>query len=98
MHVSKGGNPMQLTIDIGYDQVFQLVRQLSPKERERLAKEIVPAEQKTKCSREEWKQILASAPTLSPENAQEMEKSMKNFRKEFNDAIESRRFRHFGPD
>jgi len=89
---------MQLTIDIGYDQVFQLVRQLSPRERERLAKEIVPAEQKPKRSREEWKRILANAPTLSPDNAQKLEESMKKFRKEFNDAIERRRFGHFGPD
>jgi len=27
---------MQMTIDVGYDQVFQLVRQLSPKEKTRL--------------------------------------------------------------
>jgi hypothetical protein len=27
---------MQLTIDLGYDQIFQLVRQLSPSDKERL--------------------------------------------------------------
>ena len=32
---------MSSTIAIGYDQVFQLVRQLSPRDRERLAKEMV---------------------------------------------------------
>ena len=35
---------MQTTIDIGYEQVFQLAWQLSPKDRERLVKEIVSAE------------------------------------------------------
>jgi len=35
---------MQATIDIGYDQVFQLAWQLSPRDRERLVKEIVSAE------------------------------------------------------
>ena len=35
---------MQVTIDIGYDQVFELVRQLSPEEQERLAKEIMSPE------------------------------------------------------
>ena len=81
---------MQLTIDIGYDQVFQLVRQLPPRERERLAEEIAPVKQKPKCSREEWEQILSSAPTLTSEEAQEWEESMKNFRKDFNDAFERR--------
>jgi hypothetical protein len=38
---------MQATIDIGYDQVFQLAWQLSPRDRERLAKEIVSAEPET---------------------------------------------------
>ena len=37
----------QATIDIGYDQVFQLAWQLSPKDRERLVKEIVSAEPET---------------------------------------------------
>ena len=35
---------MQATIDIEYDQVFQLAWQLSPRDRERLVKEIVSAE------------------------------------------------------
>jgi len=78
---------MQLTIDIGYDQVSQLVWQLPPRDRERLVKEIVPSRQ-PKCSREKWKQILASAPTLNPQDAQELEVSMKHFRKDFNDAFE----------
>ena len=30
---------MQMTIDVGYDQVFQLVRQLSPKEKVWLVRE-----------------------------------------------------------
>ena len=38
---------MQMTIDIGYDQVFQLAWQLPPRERTRLAKEIVSAEEPT---------------------------------------------------
>ena len=36
---------MQLTIDIGYDQLVQLAQQLPPWEREQLAKKIVPTEQ-----------------------------------------------------
>ena len=35
---------MQMTINIGYGQVFELARQLPPRERARLAKEIAPAE------------------------------------------------------
>jgi len=88
---------MQLTIDIGYDQVSQLVWQLPPRDREKLVKEIVPSRQ-LKCSREEWKQILANAPTLNPQDAQELEESMKNFRKDFNDAFERRRLGLVGSD
>ena len=147
---------MQATIDIEYDQVFQMAWQLSPRDRERLAKEIVSAEPETipadteprqdlivleqhegfrilqvpfpdteegrirqkeqkqlqkqyrkkhpdvighpKCSREEWKQILSIAPTLTSEESQELEESMKNFRKEFNDAFECRRLGLIGSD
>jgi len=95
---------MQLTIDIGYDQVFQLVRQLSPNDRRRLAKKIVSEDNlsetfgRPKCSREKWKQILASTPTLSPEDSQELEVSLKNFRKDFNDAFERRRLGLVGSD
>jgi len=95
---------MQLTIDIGYDQVFQLVRQLPPRDRKRLAKEMVSEDKhpetfgQPRCSREKWKQILASTPTLNPEDAQEWEISLKNFRKDFNDAFERRRLGLVGPD
>ncbi|MCL2711379.1 MAG: hypothetical protein FWE95_10915 [Planctomycetaceae bacterium] len=140
---------MQMTIDVGYDQVYQLARQLPPRERRRLAKKIAPRKRKPapaddeprqdlivlerrnglvvyqvpfpdteegrirqeeqkelqrefrenhpeffgqpKCSREEWQQILLSAPTLTPGDAQEFEESMKNFRKDFNNAFERRR-------
>ena len=95
---------MQLTIDIGYDQVFQLVRQLPPNDRKRLAKEIgsenkrLDTIEQPKCSREKWKQILENAPTLNPEDAQEWEASMQNFRKDFNNACERRRLGLVGSD
>jgi len=44
---------MQLTIDIGYDQLFELVRQLPMRERERLVKEVVTPEQDTSQSESE---------------------------------------------
>ena len=39
---------MQVTIDFGYDQIFELVRQLSPVEQERLQKELELAKQAEK--------------------------------------------------
>ena len=36
---------MQLTIDIGYDQLFELVRQLPAREKERFVKEVATSEQ-----------------------------------------------------
>jgi len=152
---------MQRTNHIGYDQVLQLVWQLSPKERRRLAKEIVFTEQAPspsereplgatprqdltvlerrngfallqvpfsdteegrirqkeqeqlqkgyrekhpdvlghpKYSRETWKQILSGTPTLTSEETRDLEESMKNFRKELNDALEYRRLGHVGSD
>ena len=37
---------MQMTIDVGYDQVFQLARQLPPRDRKRLASKIAPKKRK----------------------------------------------------
>jgi hypothetical protein len=93
-----GIKPMQLTIDIGYDQVFQLVRQLSSREQKRLAKEIVSPEQEPKCSRKKWKQILSNTPILKPGDAQNLEETLNNFRKDFNDAFERRRLGLVGSD
>jgi len=104
---------MQLTTDIGYDQLFELVRQLPAREKERFIREMAKPEQGTtqgdwqqrsavlghpKCSREEWQQILANAPTLSPEDAHALEESMNNFRKEFNNAFERRSLGLVGTD
>jgi len=103
---------MQLTIDIGYDQLFELVRQLPAMEKERFVKERAKPEQDTqgdwqqrsavlghpKCSREEWQQILANTPTLGPEDAHALEESMNNFRKEFNNAFERRSLGLVGAD
>jgi len=104
---------MQLTIDIGYDQLFELVRQLPAREKERFAREMAMPEQDTpqvdwqprsavlghpKCSREEWRQILANTPTLNPEDAHALEESVKNFRREFNNAFERRRLGLVGTD
>jgi len=36
---------MQMTINIGYDQLYEMVRQLPPRERIRLVEEITPAKQ-----------------------------------------------------
>ena len=104
---------MQLTIDIGYDQLFELVRQLPAREKERFVREMAMPEQDTpqvdwqqrsavlghpKCSREDWQQILANVPTLSSEDAQKLEDAMNNFRKEFNDEIERRSLGLVGTD
>jgi uncharacterized membrane protein YheB (UPF0754 family) len=85
---------MQLTIDIGYDQVFQLVRQLSPRERERLAKEIVPAKSEPFLSDDEQRQDLivlersdgysiVQVPFPDTEEGRMREKKLKQEQKEF---------------
>ena len=152
---------MQAIIDIGYDKVFQLAWQLSPRDRERLAKEIMSAEPETIPSgtepppelvvlergdgyailqvpyadteegrmcqketeefqkkykenhperfeplskeeiekrRQTLKKWMTECPSATPEEIQKLEKSIKNFRKEFNDAIENRRLGLVGSD
>ena len=49
---------MQMTINVGYDQVYELVRQLPPRERKRLAKEIVSSEQEPALTEPEPRQDL----------------------------------------
>ena len=49
---------MQMTLDIGYDQVYELARQLPPRDRRRLAETIVPAEPETSPSDTEPRQDL----------------------------------------
>ena len=49
---------MQMTIDVGYDQVYQLARQLPPRERRRLAKKIAPRKRKPTPADDEPRQDL----------------------------------------
>jgi len=63
---------MQMTIDIGYDQVFQLVRQLSPKEKIRLFRESAcpttyPAVSEPEVPDEEYYKFLMNFPVVSEE-------------------------------
>jgi hypothetical protein len=73
---------MQLTIDIGYDQVFQLVRQLSPKERERLFHEngfsITPSKQAVpEVFDEEYYDFLMKFPVVSEEEIEQIYEAKK---------------------
>ena len=44
---------MQLTVNIGYDQLFELVRQLPPREKERFVKDITSSERNVSQSESE---------------------------------------------
>jgi hypothetical protein len=61
---------MQITIDIGYDQVFQLVRQLSPREQVRLFHDSVssivhPSGSEPEISDEAYYEFLVNFPVVS---------------------------------
>ena len=49
---------MQMTIDVGYDQVLQLFQQLPPRDRARFVREVAPAEQEPALSETEPHQDL----------------------------------------
>ena len=63
---------MQMTIDVGYDQVFQLVRQLSPKDKVRLVREGVLSNafsdvSEPEMSDEEYYEFAMNFPVISEE-------------------------------
>jgi hypothetical protein len=70
---------MQLTIDIGYDQVFQLVRQLTPRERERLTKDIAFVE--PEIPDKEYYEFLMNFPVVSEEEIEHILEAKKEIDK-----------------
>lgn len=96
---------MSTTNDFGYDYVFELAKQLSPEERDRLIRELEKGRKKTgelapghstptKEEMEEKRQKLIrlslECPVATEEEIREIEENMKNFRKEFNESFERR--------
>ena len=68
---------MQLTVDLGYDQVFQLVRQLSSGDKERLFHEgrslIMPTKlPESEMSDEEYYDFLMNFPVVSEEEIEKI--------------------------
>ena len=78
---------MQLTIDIGYDQLFELVRQLPPKEKERLLQEDrfstatpkLPI-QEIEQNRQEALRLALKCPVATPEEIEEYNEFRRQFR------------------
>ena len=73
---------MQLTINIGYDQVFELVRQLPPRERKRLflESEFTPANRQTPepvAFDEEYYKFLMNFPVVSEEEIEHILEAQK---------------------
>ncbi len=91
---------MQVTTNFGYDQIFELARRLSPEEQERLAQSLhasnprlpgtVLSEDEIEKKRQELIRLALECPVASEEEICEIEKNMKNFRKEFNESFERR--------
>ena len=72
---------MQLTIDIGYDQLFEMVRQLPPWEKERLFQENqfstatpIPHAQEIEQRRQEALRLAMECPVAAPEEIEEYRK------------------------
>lgn len=73
---------MRITIDFGYDQVFELARQLSPEEREKLVHDLQetdsePDKTERKMTKEEYYEFLMNFPVISEEEIQLMEEAKK---------------------
>jgi len=74
---------MQVTIDIGYDQVFELVRQLPPEGKERLFWEIEP-KRRVDQNRQEALRLALECPVATPEDiGNQNEFGQNEFRKQF---------------
>ena len=78
---------MQLTIDIEYDQLFELVRQLPPKEKKRLFQEDqfstatpkLPT-QEIEQNRQEALRLALKCPVATPEEIEEYNEFRRQFR------------------
>ncbi len=75
---------VNVNINFGYDQIFELARQLSPKEKAKLVRnlrsedaELSEPAPKPKMSREEYYEFLMNGPVLSEEEIQWMEDAKK---------------------
>ena len=67
---------MQMTINIGYDQVYELVRQLPPKEKIRLHESIFstpfPSRSESDVSDDEYYEFLMNFPVVSEEEIEQI--------------------------
>jgi len=70
---------MQVTIDIGHDQVFDLVRQLSPESRERLFMEL-ETNKDVEQNRLEALRLALECPVAVPEEIEEYNEFRRQFR------------------
>ena len=70
---------MQVTIDVGYDQVFDLVRQLSPERRERLFMEL-ETNKDVEQNRQEALRLALECPVATPEEIEEYNEFRRQFR------------------
>ena len=70
---------MQVTIDIGYDQVFELVRQLSPEGRERLFREL-DTKREVEQNRQEALRLALECPVAAPEDIENQNEFRRQFR------------------
>jgi len=81
----EGVNLMQLTIDIGYDQVFQLVRQLPPREKTRLHESVFSAMSPTTpepvIPDDEYYEFLMNFPVVSEEEIEQILEAKKEVNK-----------------
>ena len=73
---------MTTTNEFGYDHVFELARQLSPEEREKLAQSLLagkarPFESEPKMTEEEYYEFLMNFPVISEEEIRLMEEAKK---------------------
>ncbi len=71
------GNAMQLTVNLGYDQVFDLAHQLTPEEQKRLAQSLLTFDAETEkntheMTQEEYYEFLMNFPVISEEEIQLM--------------------------
>jgi len=72
-----GVKAMQMTIDVGYDQVLQLFRQLSPRDRTRLVRENAlptthPNVSEPEIPDEEYYEFLMNFPVVSEEEIEQI--------------------------
>ncbi len=70
---------MELTLELGYEQIWELVKQLPPVQQVQLKKDIEQITPKTSLT--DWQKLLLNGPVMTDEGFEEVKKTRRQLNK-----------------